>query len=162
MTPRGQRTTWTMSRPSERLYRSGGSECRELPDGRLQSTPILLGCPKQHSRFRERRTSKEQGSSGFCQCRRFSSRISRQDDNESVTRTNREELLLNLVRLRYSDTPEVLPIGSIASQLSWDYSANGSGAIGHDAPVRPTGSRYTIVVIRPIIRIGLWYAHCVA
>lgn len=60
--------------------------------------------------------------------------FSRQDYNESVTRTNREELLLNLVRLRYSDTPEVLPIGSIASQLSWDYSANASGAVGHDAP----------------------------
>ncbi len=42
-------------------------------------------------------------------------RFNRQKYNEAVTRTNREELLLNLVRLRYGDTPEVLPIGSVTT-----------------------------------------------
>ena len=59
-------------------------------------------------------------------------RFNRQKYNESVTRTNREELLLNLVRLRYGDTPEVLPCGSVTTQLSWDYSANASGAAAED------------------------------
>jgi len=72
------------------------------------------------------------GSSG-CAMGPRALQFNRQKYNESVARTNREELLLNLVRLRYGDTPEVLPIGSIATQLSWDYSANASGAVGQDA-----------------------------
>ena len=59
--------------------------------------------------------------------------LTRQKYNEANAKTNREELLLNLVRLRYSDTPNMLSIGSIASQNAWDYSLTASGDVGNDA-----------------------------
>ena len=58
---------------------------------------------------------------------------SRQKYNESVTRTDREELLLNIVRLRYRDTVSSLPVGSISTQFAWDYSAGAEGEVGPDA-----------------------------
>lgn len=59
--------------------------------------------------------------------------LERQRYNETLARTNREELLLNLVRLRYADTIGLLEVGSIASQRSWDYSLTASGDVGQDA-----------------------------
>jgi hypothetical protein len=47
--------------------------------------------------------------------------------NQVLAKTEDEELLLNLVRLRYRDTPMFLPTGSIATQHEWDYSAQVSG-----------------------------------
>lgn len=45
--------------------------------------------------------------------------------NEAVQQSFREETLLNLVRLRYRETPEFLSIGGIAAQYTFDGSANG-------------------------------------
>ena len=59
--------------------------------------------------------------------------VSRQKYNEAVLRTDREELLLNIVRSRYEDSIGVLPIGAIATQHAWDYSAGASGDVGGDA-----------------------------
>jgi hypothetical protein len=59
--------------------------------------------------------------------------VSRQKYNEAVLSTDREELLLNIVRSRYGDSIGVLPIGAIATQHTWDYSANASGDVGGDA-----------------------------
>lgn len=45
--------------------------------------------------------------------------------NEAVQRSFREELLLNLVRLRYRETPEFLSVGGIAAQYTFDGTAGG-------------------------------------
>jgi hypothetical protein len=37
--------------------------------------------------------------------------------NEAVTRTTEEQLLLNIVRLRYNDTPSSLAVSAIATQF---------------------------------------------
>ena len=54
-------------------------------------------------------------------------RHSREKYNAAVQVTRNEQLLLNLVRLRYRDTPSFLELGSLATQFSFDASA---GAIG--------------------------------
>jgi len=46
-------------------------------------------------------------------------KIDRRRYNESVETTNREEALLNIVRLRYEDTPGNLRISGITTQRSW-------------------------------------------
>lgn len=45
--------------------------------------------------------------------------------NEAVQQSFREETLLNLVRLRYRETPEFLSVGGIAAQYTFDGSAGG-------------------------------------
>jgi hypothetical protein len=55
--------------------------------------------------------------------------------NEAVQRSNREELLLNVVRLRYLEGPEFLSVGSIASQMSFDVGATLGGTFGDDQSV---------------------------
>lgn len=52
--------------------------------------------------------------------------------NEAVQRSGREELLLNVVRLRYLEGPEFLSVGSIASQFRFDVGATAGGAFGDD------------------------------
>jgi len=52
--------------------------------------------------------------------------------NEAVQRSGREELLLNVVRLRYLEGPEFLFVGSIASQMSFDVGATLGSAFGDD------------------------------
>ena len=43
--------------------------------------------------------------------------------NEAIQRTFQEEMLLNLVRLKYREIPEFLTVGGIAAQYSFDSSA---------------------------------------
>src|SRR5690606_3109242 len=52
--------------------------------------------------------------------------------NEAVQISERRELLLNLVRLRYNDAPEFLAINSIASQMQFDAVAALAGSFGDD------------------------------
>jgi len=61
-------------------------------------------------------------------------KIDRRRYNEAVEKTNREEALLNIVRLRYEDTPGSLRISGITTQRSWISSAHANGAIGPEAP----------------------------
>ena len=49
----------------------------------------------------------------------------RLDYNQAVQESFREEMLLNLVRLRYRETPEFLSVGGIAAQYTFDGSAGG-------------------------------------
>lgn len=52
--------------------------------------------------------------------------------NEAVQISEQRELLLNLVRLRHTDTPEFLAISSISSQMQFDAAASLSGSLGDD------------------------------
>src|SRR5690606_33334723 len=52
--------------------------------------------------------------------------------NEAVQISERRELLLNLVRLRYNDAPEFLAISSIASQMQFGAGASLAGSFGDD------------------------------
>lgn len=47
----------------------------------------------------------------------------RHDYNEAVTRSFKEQLLLNLVRLRYGDTPLFLEVSSVVAQYDFAYGA---------------------------------------
>jgi hypothetical protein len=46
--------------------------------------------------------------------------------NEAIQESFREEILLNLVRLRYRETPDFISIGGIAAQYTFDGAAGGS------------------------------------
>ena len=61
--------------------------------------------------------------------------------NEAVQVTGQQELLLNLVRLRYTDAPEFLAISSIAAQMSFDVVGTISGDFGRD----PMGGNTALV-----------------
>lgn len=56
-------------------------------------------------------------------------RHSRQDYADAVQITQNEQLLLNLVRLRYRDTPSFLELSNLASQFNFDRSLGVSGSI---------------------------------
>lgn len=49
--------------------------------------------------------------------------------NQAVQKSFREEMLLNLVRLRYRETPEFLSVGGIAAQYTFDGRASGNLAL---------------------------------
>lgn len=49
--------------------------------------------------------------------------------NQAVQESFREEMLLNLVRLRYRETPEFLTVGGIAAQYTFDGRASGGLAL---------------------------------
>ena len=53
----------------------------------------------------------------------------RSNYNLAVQRTNDEQLLLNLVRLKYRDTPFFMEVSSVASQLSLSTTANASATL---------------------------------
>ena len=55
---------------------------------------------------------------------------SRQKYSEAVQVTNAEQLLLNLVRLRYRDTPSFLELSSLSTQFAFEE----SGFVGVDVP----------------------------
>ncbi len=61
----------------------------------------------------------------------------RKDYNLAIQRTSEEQLLLNLVRLKYRDTPVFLEISSISTQFGFSTSAQASAALKrldpHDA-----------------------------
>ncbi|MCB9911397.1 MAG: hypothetical protein H6827_00225 [Planctomycetes bacterium] len=67
----------------------------------------------------------------LCGCRVTQQQIERRhwDLNDSIRRTHTEQLLLNIVRLRYDDTPYFLQVSSVSSQFSAGQSANVSGTI---------------------------------
>jgi len=58
--------------------------------------------------------------------------------NEAVQRTFQEEMLLNLVRLKYRESPEFLSVGAIAAQYSFDGSA-GTGLTLPDGGTKVLG-----------------------
>lgn len=68
----------------------------------------------------------------------------RYDYNEAMTRSFKEQLLLNLVRLRYRDVPLFLEVGSIVAQyelsgsLSADSDLEGGGSLGAGFDVSET------------------------
>ena len=53
----------------------------------------------------------------------------RSNYNLAVQRTNDEQLLLNLVRLKYRDTPFFMEVSSVASQFTLSSSANASASL---------------------------------
>ncbi len=57
-------------------------------------------------------------------------RGSRANYNSAVQQTGKEQLLLNIVRIRYTDPPLFFDITSVASQLSLSGSAGSSGCFG--------------------------------
>jgi hypothetical protein len=72
--------------------------------------------------------------------------------NEVLQNTNNEELLLNLVRLRYHDTPSFVNVSSITAQLSLSTSATlgltntrttESSTLGNNALARALSSTFT-------------------
>lgn len=60
-------------------------------------------------------------------------RVSRLMYNDSLQQTERRELLLNLVRLRYAESPEFLGVSSISTQFNFDVSVSVGGDFGIDA-----------------------------
>jgi hypothetical protein len=60
--------------------------------------------------------------------------------NEVVQRTDGEQLLLNLVRLRYRDPPLFLEVTSIATSLSLELGTSVTGSVGDAKSVTPGGS----------------------
>lgn len=69
--------------------------------------------------------------------------------NDVVQRTDGEQLLLNLVRLRYRDPPLFLEVTSIATSLSLELGTGVSGNVGDVKTVTPTGS--VVYTERPTI-----------
>lgn len=59
--------------------------------------------------------------------------------NEAVQTSAQQEILLNLVRLRYTDAPEFLAISSISAQMSFDAGASIGGDFGR---VESAGSAF--------------------
>jgi hypothetical protein len=56
--------------------------------------------------------------------------------NDAVQLTERQELLLNIVRLRYNEGPEFLTTSSISTQFSIDLSAAAGAQVGDDQQLR--------------------------
>lgn len=53
----------------------------------------------------------------------------RSNYNVAIQRSNDEQLLLNLVRLRYRDTPFFLEVSSVATQFTYSAGANAGGTV---------------------------------
>lgn len=69
--------------------------------------------------------------------------------NNVVQRTDSEQLLLNLVRLRYRDPPLFLEVTSIATSLSLELGTSVSGSVGDAKTVTPGGN--VVYTERPTI-----------
>lgn len=68
------------------------------------------------------------------------------DYNVAIQRTNDEQMLLNLVRLRYRDTPQFLNVSSVSTQFSFTVSGGAGATYASQSPdvYRPTvGIAYT-------------------
>ncbi len=50
--------------------------------------------------------------------------------NKAIARSSNEQMLLNLVRLRYHEVPMFLAVGSVLTQYSYERSINGGILIG--------------------------------
>jgi len=64
-------------------------------------------------------------------------RASRSPYNEVIQRTTQEQLLLNLVRLRYREVPMFLEVGSVSAQFVFDESADVRGTLNENVPYQP-------------------------
>jgi hypothetical protein len=60
-------------------------------------------------------------------------RSERPDYNQQILRSANEEMLLNIVRLRYNDSPLFLELGSVVVQYGYDLSLNGTAQAGSGA-----------------------------
>src|SRR5215467_8476306 len=58
----------------------------------------------------------------------------RPDYNQQIARAADAELLLNVVRLRYNDSPLFLELGGVVAQYSYDASLNAAGQISGSGP----------------------------
>ncbi len=56
-------------------------------------------------------------------------RTGRQDYNVAIQQTQNEQLLLNLVRLRYLDTPQFLEVGNVTASYQFDAGLTGSATL---------------------------------
>jgi hypothetical protein len=65
-------------------------------------------------------------------------RTERPDYNRQIIRSNDAELLLNLVRLRYSDSIFFTSVGGIVAQYAYDASLNAGGTTGGGNPAGAT------------------------
>ena len=63
-------------------------------------------------------------------------RANRLDYNDALQFTERQELLLNIVRLRYNEGPEFLATSSISTQFAIDLGAGADATIGDDQAQR--------------------------
>lgn len=54
------------------------------------------------------------------------------DYNQTITRSLNEQLLLNLVRVRYRDTPLFIDVGSVIAQYQWAGNVNASPTVSID------------------------------
>ncbi len=64
-------------------------------------------------------------------------RASRMGYNEAIQKTTEQQLLLNLVRLKYRDTPLFLEVSSVSAQFQLDRSAGLSGELNENVGVSP-------------------------
>ena len=62
---------------------------------------------------------------------------SRAPYNEVIQRTTAEQLLLNLVRLKYRETPVFLEVGSVSAQFVFNQSADIGGTLNENIPFQP-------------------------
>jgi len=72
--------------------------------------------------------------------------VGRADFNKVIQKTNGEQLLLNLVRLKYREEPYFLNVNSVASSPEWDIDLGGSGTFPDGSPDTfgaSVGSSYT-------------------
>lgn len=57
--------------------------------------------------------------------------------NEAIRKTSNEQILLNLVRLRYRDVPFVLDVGSVSAQFEFRQSADAGGSLNENVGPNP-------------------------
>jgi hypothetical protein len=65
-------------------------------------------------------------------------RSERPDYNREIVHSTDAEMLLNLVRLRYNDSPLFLELGSVVSQYTYDASLNATGQVGASVAAKGT------------------------
>src|ERR1700675_4609806 len=61
-------------------------------------------------------------------------RVARPDYNQQIVRSADAEMLLNVVRLRYNDSPMFLEVGGIVAQYGYDASLSAGGQINGTGP----------------------------
>lgn len=64
-------------------------------------------------------------------------RMSRSQYNEAINQTTNEQLLLNLVRLRYRDVPFMLEVGSVSAQFELRQEAGVTGTLNENVGPNP-------------------------
>jgi hypothetical protein len=67
-------------------------------------------------------------------------RSERPDYNQQIVRSADAEILLNLVRLRYNDSPLFLELGGIVAQYNYDATLSAAGTVGSGAGSATIGS----------------------